>query len=111
MQSLEWRAAAQSVGIIRRDLKPENVIVSKRGKELVVKLVDFGISKVLEGSTTTSVVPAVRATAAGAVLGTPLYMSPEQARGSTTLIDQRTDIYSLGVMMYEATAGEPPLMG
>jgi serine/threonine-protein kinase len=112
MQILEGLAAAHSVGIIHRDLKPENVIVTKRGKDLVVKLVDFGISKVLDGSgLTTSIGAAVRQTAAGAVLGTPLYMSPEQARGSTILIDQRTDLYSLGVIIYEATAGEPPLMG
>ncbi len=106
-QILDGLAAAHRAGVIHRDLKPENVIVATRGREVVVKVVDFGISKLLDSANETR----VKATAAGSVLGTPLYMSPEQARGHTSLIDQRTDIYSLGVMLYEATAGEPPLMG
>jgi serine/threonine protein kinase len=106
-QILEALAAAHSAGVVHRDLKPENVIVTRRGREIVVKVVDFGISKVLEATS----INCVRVTAAGAVLGTPLYMSPEQARGQTSLIDHRTDLYSLGVMLYEATAGVPPLTG
>jgi serine/threonine protein kinase len=105
LQILDALAAAHRVGVIHRDLKPENVIVSSRGDELVVKVVDFGIS-MLKGDDRE-----LRLTAFGSVLGTPLYMSPEQARGQTTLVDQRTDLYSLGVMLYEATAGEPPLTG
>ena len=109
-QILEGLAAAHRAGIVHRDLKPDNVIVTKRGRDIVVKLVDFGISKVMDGAVSSSI-PPVRATQAGAVLGTPLYMSPEQARGTTSIIDQRTDLYSLGVMLYEAIAGEPPLTG
>ncbi|HVH41080.1 MAG TPA: serine/threonine-protein kinase, partial [Labilithrix sp.] len=106
-QILDALAAAHAAGVIHRDLKPENVIVTRRGKDVVVKVVDFGISKVLDSTN----LNLARVTAVGSVLGTPLYMSPEQARGHTNLIDHRTDLYSLGVMLYEATAGEPPLVG
>ena len=91
-------SAAHAAGIIHRDLKPDNVILARQegGGERPV-LLDFGISKMLEG-------PKGRAlTQAGQVLGTPYYLSPEQIR--TEELDGRTDVYSLGVMLYECATG------
>ena len=105
-QILSALCAAHAAGVIHRDLKPENVIVTTRGAETLVKVVDFGISKCVD------MAPGeLRKTAADALMGTPLYMSPEQARGHTAEVDERTDLYALGVILYEATAGEPPFEG
>jgi serine/threonine-protein kinase len=123
LQILDALAAAHGAGVVHRDLKPENVIVvPTRANEFVVKLIDFGISKVEGGAPSirgsapeasrgpdAAVEPLARVTAIGSVLGTPLYMSPEQASGHTPAIDHRTDLYSLGVILYEALAGTPPL--
>ncbi|HEX3697288.1 MAG TPA: serine/threonine-protein kinase [Polyangia bacterium] len=99
--------AAHNKGIIHRDLKPHNVLISTDmdGKS-IIKLLDFGVAKIL-GATDTGG-QSVK-TRTGSLMGTPLYMSPEQCRGSGTL-DHRTDIYSLGVMIYEMLAGRPPFM-
>jgi serine/threonine protein kinase len=94
---------AHSKGIIHRDLKPSNIIVGDGPKgEYVVKLVDFGIAKVL----TPSVRETVNLTESGEIFGSPAYMSPEQCLGYQC--DARSDVYSLGCLMYEALTGIPP---
>ncbi len=104
-QLLEALHAAHSAGIIHRDLKPDNVYLlkSRGGKADFVKLLDFGISKFnrLSGDSGLSM------TRTGAVMGTPYYMAPEQAKGSRDL-DHRVDLYAAGVILYEAITGEVP---
>lgn len=104
-QVLHGVAAAHQRGIVHRDLKPENVFIIERGEEPdFVKLLDFGISKIIDAAESN-----VRLTVTGSVLGTPLYMAPEQARGEP--LDHRADIYALGVMFYEMLTGQPPFAG
>jgi tRNA A-37 threonylcarbamoyl transferase component Bud32 len=98
--------AAHAKGIFHRDVKPENIYLVKRGDADFVKVVDFGISKAVkpggdEGG------EGYRLTHTGLLLGTPLYMSPEQARGEEDL-DHRCDIWALGVLLYECLTGEVP---
>lgn len=100
--------AAHAKGILHRDVKPENVFLLERRGEDYVKVVDFGISKSMRGGDG-GTLPA-RLTQTGMVLGTPLYMSPEQARGDDDL-DERIDIYALGVILYEMVTGEVPFRG
>jgi eukaryotic-like serine/threonine-protein kinase len=95
---------AHRLGIVHRDLKPENImVVSRRGLPDQVKLLDFGIAK-LGGASEAS-----RLTRSGMVFGTPQYMAPEQIRGTNA--DARTDLYALGLVLYELLAGEPAISG
>jgi eukaryotic-like serine/threonine-protein kinase len=107
-QTASALAAAHAKGIVHRDIKPENLFLLKRKEQDFVKIVDFGISKNLRQSDEQEEQP--RLTQTGMVLGTPLYMSPEQARGDDDL-DHRVDIYALGVIMYEAACGRVPFAG
>jgi tRNA A-37 threonylcarbamoyl transferase component Bud32 len=98
--------AAHAKKIIHRDLKPDNVfLISHQGRKNYVKLVDFGIAKLLEVESTTG------RTETGAVMGTPAYMSPEQALGEGSRIDARSDVYALGVLMFQLATGQLPFNG
>ncbi len=94
---------AHDAGIVHRDLKPANIYLARSGDDEVVKVLDFGVAKLLDadlgGAETTT----------GAVLGSPLYMSPEQARGAR--VDHRTDLWALGMVALEIITGEHPLRG
>ncbi len=95
---------AHQKGIIHRDLKPSNVMVTLHDGRPLVKVIDFGVAKALHQSLTEKTIY----TRFAQMVGTPLYMSPEQAEMSGLDIDTRTDIYSLGVMMYELLTGTTP---
>jgi eukaryotic-like serine/threonine-protein kinase len=101
-QLLDGLAAAHAAGIIHRDLKPDNVFLmsSKGGQRDFVKVLDFGVSKFNTLDSEMSM------TRTGAVMGTPFYMSPEQARGGK--VDTRSDLYSVGVVVYQAVTGRVP---
>jgi len=101
--------AAHQKGIIHRDVKPDNVFLLQRKGLDFVKVVDFGISKLLVPDDETRNSP--KLTQEGMVLGTPLYMSPEQASGQDELVDHRIDVYALGVILYEMVTGEVPFSG
>src|SRR5262249_53037652 len=103
-------AAAHDAGVVHRDIKPENIMLRPDG---YVKVLDFGIAKLTEQSRTSDddrvETTALLQTRPGLVLGTAHYMSPEQARGQK--VDARSDIWSLGVVLYEMVTGSPPFRG
>lgn len=96
-QLCEGLSEAHRVGVIHRDLKPANIMIDKDGH---VQIMDFGIARSLEAKGVTE---------AGMIIGTPEYMSPEQVEGKRT--DQRSDIYSLGIILYEMLTGQVPFKG
>ena len=96
---------AHQKAIIHRDLKPSNILVTEVDGRPVPKIIDFGVAKALTQRLTAESM----FTRLGAIVGTPQYMSPEQANSSGEDIDTRTDVYSLGVVLYELLAGVPPL--
>jgi len=98
--------AAHEAGIVHRDIKPENVMMRADG---VVKVLDFGLAKLTEWRPVVSEASTLFQTEQGIVMGTAPYMSPEQARGLS--VDSRTDIWSLGVVLYEMMAGRQPFEG
>jgi eukaryotic-like serine/threonine-protein kinase len=106
VQICDGLGAAHAVGIVHRDLKPDNVIVVPTGDGAeLIKLLDFGVAKLLNHDDEDIGL----VTQAGSVIGTPAYMSPEQAGGLT--VDVRSDIYSLGAIMYELFCGQPMFKG
>src|SRR5579859_1918140 len=91
---------AHKEGVVHRDLKPDNLMITKSGRPYVM---DFGLAKTVEAESSLSV--------SGDIMGTPAFMSPEQARGEVDVIDGRTDVYSLGATLYALLTGEKPFQG
>jgi len=107
LQVLKGLGHAHAAGIIHRDLKPDNVFLVQRDDEpVVVKLLDFGVSKIARDDG----VPLATLTRQGTVVGTPFYMSPEQAQAFPD-VDEKADLYSVGAMLYECLTGSPPHSG
>jgi Tol biopolymer transport system component len=106
LQAADALAAAHDQGIIHRDIKSNNIIITPRGQ---VKVLDFGLAKLADGGRELVSKGESELTRTGAVMGTPNYMSPEQARGER--VDHRSDIFSLGVVVYEMATGELPFKG
>jgi serine/threonine protein kinase len=105
LQIADALAASHKCGIVHRDLKPDNIMLLHRGREHdFVKLLDFGIAKLTGGAAGS------RRTRTGIVMGTPAYMSPEQCDGRGN-IDHRTDVYALGIVLYEMLVGRVPFLG
>jgi eukaryotic-like serine/threonine-protein kinase len=96
---------AHAAGVVHRDIKPANIVLADHPNGNIVRVLDFGMAKILDASLEES----VRLTADGAIFGTPQYMAPEQCQGLAP--DPRSDIYALGCVAYELLVGEPPFRG
>jgi serine/threonine-protein kinase len=96
---------AHAAGVVHRDIKPHNIILADHPNGKIVRILDFGMAKILDSKLQESMV----LSADGAIFGTPQYMSPEQCRGNPP--DPRTDIYALGCVAFELLLGEPPFRG
>jgi serine/threonine-protein kinase len=103
LQACRALAEAHALGIIHRDIKPANLFLAREGTVRVLKVIDFGIARDLPGGD-------VRLTQTETVMGTPLYMAPEQFRGVRD-VDARADVWALGATLYELIAGRPPFVG
>jgi len=116
MKALSAIAVAHEMGVIHRDLKPENIMILNRKDDEgndVVKVCDFGIAKITEkdddaGADAAPKTAGAKVTTAGLVVGTPEYMSPEQARGEK--LDARSDLYSMGIILYQLLTGRTPFL-
>ena len=102
LQACVGIAEAHDIGVIHRDLKPSNLFLCDEDDRRIVKILDFGISKILD--------EASRLTSTELTIGTPLYMSPEQVRSART-VDARTDVWALGIILFELLTGRLPWMG
>src|SRR4030095_3681400 len=108
MQVGEALALAHAAGIIHRDVKPDNIFLTRRGNLDIIKVLDFGISKTPLG--VRALGGEVRVAETACLMGTPLYMSPEQIR-ATHEVDHRSDIWSLGVVLFELLTGRTAFSG
>jgi serine/threonine protein kinase len=96
-------AGAHDAGLVHRDLKPENLFICKEGDDEIIKVLDFGVAKASDALADSSIDP----TQTGVLVGTPFYMSPEQAQGLKT-VDYRTDFWAMGVVVFECLTGARP---